>query len=60
MPSDEKWIYDPLRNPHVNCLALYQFEINLFSWRLEISEIELTYDDAEHVMIFNGKMFHVT
>ena len=35
--------------------ALYhQFEVNLVSWRLEISEVELTYDDTANVMIING------
>ena len=54
MPADKTWIYDPLRNPHHNCPAHHQFEVNLVSWRLPISEIELTYDDTQNVMIIDG------
>ena len=54
MPADKNWIYDPLRNPHHNCPAHHQFEVNLVSWRLAISEIELTYDDTQNVMIIGG------
>ena len=54
MPADKNWIYDPLRNPHHNCPAHHQFEVNLVSWRLAISEIELTYDDTQNVMIIDG------
>ena len=32
----------------------HQFEVNLVIWRLEVSEIELTYDDIENVMIIDG------
>ena len=34
--------------------ALHQFEVNLVIWRIEISEIGLTYDVAENVMIIDG------
>ena len=54
MPADKTWIYDQLRNPHHNCPAHHQFEVNLVSWRLAISEIELTYDDTQNVMIIDG------
>ena len=54
MPADKNWIYDPLRNPHHNCSAHHQFEVNLVSWRLAISEIELTYDDTQNVVILDG------
>ena len=54
MPADKNWIYDPNKNPYHNCPAHHQFEVNLVSWRLEISEIELTYDDTEKVMIKDG------
>ena len=54
MPADKTWIYDPLRNPYHNCPAHHQFEVNLVSWRLAISEIELTYDDTQNVMIIDG------
>ena len=54
MPADKTWIYDPLRNPYHNCPAHNQFEVNLVSWRLAISEIELTYDDTQNVMIIDG------
>ena len=51
MPADKNWIYDPTHNPYHNCPAHHQFEVNLVSWRLEISEVELTYDDTANVMI---------
>ena len=54
MPDDKTWIYDPLRNPHHDCPAHHQFEVNLFSWRLAISEIELTFDDTQNAMIIDG------
>ena len=54
MPANKTWIYDPLRNPHHNCPAHHQFEVNLVSWRLAISEIELTYDDTQNAMIIDG------
>ena len=54
MPADKTWIYDTSRNPYHNCPAHHQFEVNLVSWRLEVSEIELTYDDTENVMIIDG------
>ena len=54
MPVDKNLIYDPLRNPHHNCPAHHQFEVNLVSWRLAISEIELTYDDTQNVIIIDG------
>ena len=54
MPTDKNWIYDPTRNPYHNCPAHHQFEVNLVSWRLEISEVELTYDDTANVMIIDG------
>ena len=54
MPADKNWIYDPTQNPHHNCPAHHQFEVNLVSWRLEISEVELTYDDTANDMIIDG------
>ena len=42
MPADKDWIYDLSRNRYHNCPDHYQFEVNLVSWRLEVSEIELT------------------
>ena len=54
MPVDKYWIYDPPRNPCHNCLAHHQLEVNLVSWRLESSEVELTYDDTANVMIIDG------
>ena len=55
MPADKPWIFDPLRNPYHNCPAHQQFEVNLVSWRLAISEIELIYDDTQNVMIIDGQ-----
>ena len=42
------------KNPYHNCPAHHQFEVNLVKKRLKISEIELTYDDTENVMIIDG------
>ena len=47
MPADKTWIYDPKNNPFHNCPAHHQFEVNLLSWRLSVSEVELTYDDTK-------------
>ena len=55
MPADKNWVSDPNKNPYHNCPVHYQFEVNLVSWRLEISKIELTYDDTENVMIIDGQ-----
>ena len=54
MPADKNWIYDPTQNPYHNCPAHHQFEVNLVSWRLESSEVELTYDDTANDMIIDG------
>ena len=54
MPADKNWIYDTDKNPYHKCPAHHQFEVNLISWRLDISEIELAYDDNENVMIIDG------
>ena len=54
MPADKNWIFDPNKNPYHNCPAHHQFEINLVSWRLEISEIKLTNEDTEYFMIIDG------
>ena len=54
MPVDKNWIYDPTQNPYHNCPARHQFEVNLVSWRLKISEVELTYDDTSTDMIIDG------
>ena len=55
MPADKNWIYYPLRNPHQNCPAHHQFEVNLVSWRLAKSDIELTNDDTQNVLIIDGQ-----
>ena len=54
MPADKNWIYDPTQNPYHNCPAHHQFEINLVSWRLEISEVEFTYVDTSNDIIIDG------
>ena len=54
MPADKDWIYDQTRNSYYNCSAHHQFDVNIISWRLEIFEIELTYDDTENVLIKDG------
>ena len=54
VPADKNWIYDPNQNQYHNCPAHHQYEVNLVSWRLEISEIEITYDDIENVIIIDG------
>ena len=53
MPADKDWIYDPSKNRYYNCPAHHQF-VNFVSWRLEVSEIELTYDDTGIIMTFDG------
>ena len=53
MPADKHWIYDPSKKPYHNCPVHHQFEINSVSWRLDVSEIELTYDDTENVTIID-------
>ena len=58
MPADKIWLYDPTQNPYHNCLAHHQFEVNFVSWRLEISEVELIYDDTANVMIIDGNTLH--
>ena len=50
MPADNHWIYHPTRNPYYNFSAHHQFEVNLVSWRLEISGKQLTFDDTENVL----------
>ena len=54
MSAAKQWLYDPLRNPHHNCPAHHQFEVNLVSWRLQTSGVDITYDDTENVMIIDG------
>ena len=54
MPADKSWIYDPKTNPFLNCPAHNQFEVTLLSWRLSVSEVELTYDDTENLMVIDG------
>ena len=53
MPADKTWIYDPKNNPFHNCQSHNQFEVNLVSWRLSVSEVELTYDDTENLMVID-------
>ena len=60
MPADKNWIYDPTQNPYHNCPAHHHFEVNLVSWRLEISEVELTYDDTSNDMIRDGHTLPTT
>ena len=54
MPADKNWIYDLTQNPNHNCPAHHQFEVNLNCWRLETSEVELTYDDTANVIVIDG------
>ena len=54
MPADKDWIYDPNKNRYHNCPAHPHFEVNLVSWRLELFEIELTYNDTDNIMIIDG------
>ena len=54
MPAGKDWINDTNKNPSHNCPAHHLFEVNLVSWRLEIFEKELTYDDSQNVMIIDG------
>ena len=54
MPADKLWIHDPKTNPFHNCPAHSQFEVNLLRWRHSVSEVELTYDDTENLMVIDG------
>ena len=54
MPVNKTWLYDPLRNPLHNWPAHHQFEVNLFSWRRSVSEIELTHDYTENLINIDG------
>ena len=53
MPANKTWIYDP-KNPFHNCPAHNQFDVNPVSWRLSVSEVELTFDDTENLMLIDG------
>ena len=53
IPPGNDWIYDPSKNSY-QTFAAHQSEVNLVSWRLEVSEIELTSDDTRNVMIIDG------
>ena len=59
MPADKTWIYYTKNNPFHNCPAHNQFEVNLLSWRLSVSEVELTYDVPENLMVMDT-LFNVT
>ena len=54
MPADKTWIYDPKNIPFHNGPAHNQFEVNLVSWRLSVSEVELTNDYTENLMVIDG------
>ena len=54
MPADKNWSYDPSKNPYHNCPAHHQLLVNVVSWRLKVSEIELTYDDNKNVFIIDS------
>ena len=55
MPSNKTWLHDSLRNPFDNCPTHHQLEVNFVSWRLQISEIDLTNDDTESVLNIDGR-----
>ena len=55
MPADKIWIYDPKNNPFSIFPAYHQFQENLRSWRLSVSEVELTFDDTETLMTIDGR-----
>ena len=54
MPADKDWVYYPNKILYHNCPAHHQYEVNIVSWQLEISELELTNDDTENVIIVDG------
>ena len=56
MPGDKLWIYVPKNNPFQNCPAHNQ--VNLLSWRVSVSEVELTYDDTKNLMVMDGHATH--
>ena len=51
MTADKLWLFDPKNNLFHNCPAHNQFEVNLLSGRLSVSEVELTFDDTENLMV---------
>ena len=53
MPADKPWIYDLKTNFFLNCAAHNRVEVNLLSWSLSASEVELTYD-TENIMVIDG------
>ena len=60
IPTDKIWLHDPKRNPIHKCPGHHQFEVNLVSWRLAISQLELAYDDTENVPFNTEKLFPYT
>ena len=52
--ADKFWVHDHSRTPLHSCPAHHQFEVNLVSWRLQLSEIDLTYVGTEIVKIIVG------
>ena len=53
-PAVISLVYDPKTNLFHNCPAHNKFKVNLISWRVSVSEVELTYDDTEKLMVIDG------
>ena len=53
MINDKNWMTSKSRNRYSSC-GRKQHELLLQSWKLTISEIEITYDDKENKMIYDG------
>ena len=53
MSVDKTWMNKKGHNKYSSC-GYKQHELLLKSWKLTISEIEITYDDKENKMIYDG------
>ena len=53
MLADKDEIYYPSKTLITTVLLIINWK-SVVSWRLDVSEIELTYDDTENVMIIDG------
>ena len=52
--NDKNWIQNASNNYYSSCKSKGQQQLLLKSWKLTISEIEITYDDKENKMIYDG------
>ena len=53
-PTTSDWLPDPSKGLESKCRDKHKYYIIKHSWRLIIREIELTFDDKENTLIYNG------